>query len=669
MNELNYPVEKIIYTGEQKRKVSIPLGGIGTGCMRLASNGALTGFDSLKKTDDETEKIFPFFAVKAEKDGKTCDVRLLQTDSGITYSFPESDFVVSTPFSEIDFSCDKFPGKIHLTAWNPLIPLNDTDSSIPAALFEYEIENTSPEPIKYTIYGVLNNPFDSGVNKFSNSRNDKIKYITLSSSIENLEKHEQGELCIGVYGDNIEHNEYIFGKSDSDIISGFVKTAELGEFNNPTCESEQEISDTAVLSTEFKLDSGEKNKVRFVISWYTPYLMNIQNPKNIDENNIIKNYYTRYFTGADECVYYCLSQWERLLDETDILRQILFSSTLPRKVIEMVSESISALKTSSTARKYDGSLYSVPCVETDEGAVFNGFSNAYIIPYLFPNLERSIIANNYRNDISRIGSTKNTVIVESQLYDILRVYGEFKLCGNIQWLSSVWYDIVDSIEFITETEPLFSELYAVALKSAIEMAYILKDKKNTEKFRVLFEKCKECLEPKDTCSENSPRKNLLHIYSDIVGVSDNFAFKGKYDSLASNCFNIAKDGEHKYEYESTTLLVNYLLLGAFCGQKIDAYNKSYKFCPDMNFAKKGVFRCMVCFDNFFGFVERGIDYIQLKCIKGSIKIREIEVPDIPLKVKCGGFEIGFSKEGNKAILDNDCEVNSSRDMLVIFRIN
>ena len=179
MNELNYPVEKIIYTGEQKRKVSIPLGGIGTGCMRLASNGALTGFDLLKKTDDETEKFFPFFAVKAEKDGKTCDVRLLQTDSGITYSFPESDFVVSTPFSEIDFSCDKFPGKIHLTAWNPLIPLNDTDSSIPAALFEYEIENTSPEPIKYTIYGVLNNPFDSGVNKFSNSRNDKIKYITL----------------------------------------------------------------------------------------------------------------------------------------------------------------------------------------------------------------------------------------------------------------------------------------------------------------------------------------------------------------------------------------------------------------------------------------------------------------------------------------------------------
>ena len=89
----------------------------------------------------------------------------------------------------------------------------------------------------------------------------------------------------------------------------------------------------------------------------------------------------------------------------------------------------------------------------------------------------------------------------------------------------------------------------------------------------------------------------------------------------------------------------------------------------MDFAEKGVFRCMVCFEGFLGYVERGVDYIQLKCLKGSIKVRKIEVPDVPLKVKCNNLEIGHIAEGNTAILDNDCEVNPERDLLVIFKTN
>lgn len=668
MNELNYPIKKIIYTGENKRDISIPLGGIGTGCIRLESNGALTGFDSLNMTDNKSGKCFSFFAVKAEKDGEMCDARLLQTDSDITYSFLESDFVVSTPFSEIDFFHDKFPGKIYLTAWNPLIPLNDTDSSIPAALMEYEVENTSNETIKYTFYGVLRNPFDYSINSFSDSRNDKIKYIKLSSSKENLKRYEQGEMCIGVYGDNIRYIEHLCRDSKQDIISDFVEEILRGDLDNRIYEPEKDISNTAVISTEFTLNPGEKNKVRFLISWYMPYTMNIMNFDNTDtenyENNIIKNYYSRYFTGADECAYYCLSQWERLFEETDVLRQVLYSSTLPVKILEAVSASITALKTPLNVRGYDGSLCYVPDRDSEKASDFEYFSYAYIIPYLFPNLERSIIANHYRSDVYRISTLENRVNIKSQLYDILRVYGEFKLCGNLQWLSSVWYDIIDSIEFITESDTLVSELYAAVLKASLEMADILKDKKHAEKFSILYEKCKEALKSGNVCAENSHENKLFHLYTDITGLADVLDFEKKYEVTVGNLLNDTKN-----EFDNAATSVNYSLLGISCGQKIDAYNKSYKFCPNMNFAQRGVFRGVVCFDNFFGFIERGIDYIQLKCIKGSIKIRQIEVPDIPLKVKCGGFEIGFSKDRNKAILDNDCEVNSTRDMLVIFRIN
>ena len=138
----------------------------------------------------------------------------------------------------------------------------------------------------------------------------------------------------------------------------------------------------------------------------------------------------------------------------------------------------------------------------------------------------------------------------------------------------------------------------------------------------------------------------------------------RYDGSRRNPFNEMECGSN---YARS--MASYSLLGALCGQVIDQYNKYYKFCPNMDFAEKGVFRCMVCFDNFLGYVERGIDYIQLKCLKGGIKIRKIEVPDIPLKVKCANLEKGFDADGNTAILDNDCEVNPSRDMLIIFKTN
>ena len=136
--------------------------------------------------------------------------------------------------------------------------------------------------------------------------------------------------------------------------------------------------DSAVISTKLTLAPGEKDKVRFVISWYMPLAMNFwdslkPSAEEIDpqthsqeqileiqneyyEKNLWKNYYTRYFTGADECVYYCLSQWERLYEETDMYRQLLFSSTLPKDVLDAVSANVSILKSPTCLRNYDGSI-------------------------------------------------------------------------------------------------------------------------------------------------------------------------------------------------------------------------------------------------------------------------------------------------------------------------
>lgn len=40
---------------------------------------------------------------------------------------------ISFPTATVEFTDGTFPGRVTLTGWNPLIPLNDRDSGIPAA--------------------------------------------------------------------------------------------------------------------------------------------------------------------------------------------------------------------------------------------------------------------------------------------------------------------------------------------------------------------------------------------------------------------------------------------------------------------------------------------------------------------------------------------------------
>lgn len=894
----SYHAKKLIYSGEAKREISMPMGGIGTGCIGLASNGALIDFEIFNRPNKLSTNGFTFFAVKAEKEGKVCDIRALQTDASITHTgfdriptgnffsnygwgpdrntmggfphFPESDFISSYPFGEIDFSYDKFPGKIHLTAWNPLIPLNDIDSTIPAAFMEYEVKNDTADTIDYTFYGVLNNPWNFSVNNFGETRNDKIKFIKLTSSDESLKKHEKGEMCIGVWGENVCYQEYLFRGKWFDNLQSFWNDINEGDLRNRTYEPCNDKKDTCVISSKVSVAPGEKRTIRFIVSWYMPYAINFWGPvepspeelseskhtkQEIEEikdfyyeKNIWKNYYTKYFTGADECVYYCLSQWNRLYEETDMYRQLLFSSTLPKDVIDAVSANVSILKSPTCLRNEDGSFYAFEGCGRDtgscEGTCTHVWNYAYALPYLFPNLERSIRTNHYKYDMDKLGAlafrttmplgrphkTQNGCLfpcVDGQFGDVLKVYREFKLSGNVEWLASIWKDVVKSIEFAwnpknsfkwdpeksgyisgrqhhTLDMELFSPnswldgFYVAALKAAAELAVVMKDKKHAEEFKTLYEKGRvylntvlyngkyfiqnidvsdiSFLEPffenqlslgefvgiyntywneetneiKYQVGEGcSVDQVLAQWHADIIGLGEIFdrdktisalqtiytenfkSMRDFFNPCRLYCLNDEKgviictypEGTKKpkipvpyaeecmngFEYQAASHMImnglvdegleivheirkrydgktrnpfnemecgsnyarsmaSYTLLGALCGQQIDVYNKSFKFCPDMRFAEKGVFRCFVCFDGFMGFVERGVDYIQLNCVKGHTFVRKIEVPLMPLKVKCQDVEIGFTGDGNTAILDNDCEVCPGRSLLVIIPV-
>ena len=179
---------RTVYSGSKTSKISFPLGGIGTGSVGLGGNGRLLDWEIHNRPAKGSLNGYSHFAVKAEKpDGTLLDARVLNGDFTEDYSgqygmnfghgmpggtmagfphFAAHSFEGKFPTAEITFDDDHFPGRAKLFAFNPMIPLNDRDSSIPAAFFEILIENGSAEPLDFTAAFSVRNPNPASVNAY-----------------------------------------------------------------------------------------------------------------------------------------------------------------------------------------------------------------------------------------------------------------------------------------------------------------------------------------------------------------------------------------------------------------------------------------------------------------------------------------------------------------------
>ncbi len=152
--------ERFVYSGSKTKEISFPLGGIGTGSIGIGGNGRFIDWEIFNRPNKGSVNSFTHFTIKAEADGELLDARVLNGDlqpgyvgdtrttshSGYGFGparatmagvphFQQVTFTGEFPFATLRFEDEKFPGIVELIAFNPFIPLNDKDSSIPAAFF------------------------------------------------------------------------------------------------------------------------------------------------------------------------------------------------------------------------------------------------------------------------------------------------------------------------------------------------------------------------------------------------------------------------------------------------------------------------------------------------------------------------------------------------------
>lgn len=546
------------YRGNSLREISFPLGGIGTGSIGLGGDGRLTDWEIFNRPSKGSINGYSHFAVRAIRSGKITAAVLngdITKDYMGQYSkknytgygfgpcsqkmcgfphFRDTEFDGEFPMAAIDFKDEDFPANIKMTAFNPFIPRDSKNSSIPAAFFEIEIENNTKENIKYQIALSVANPYERSLNK--SYKKDGYSLLKMCSNGACETDIACGDLTIATDCDITYTQTYWYRGEWQDSIVSF-----WNDFSGEAVLKEREYDnagshDTGTLAAEAEVSPGEKKKVRFVLAWNAPNNYNYWDEyKNEDgTHKTWKNYYATVFENSAHTAVYSLENWNDLYKRTLKFKEALHNTTLPDAVIDAAASNLSVLKSPTVLRLEDGSFYGWEGVHENEGSCEGTcqhvWNYAYAMCFLFPDLERSIRDTEFKystDENGRMGfrirlplgrkMTGFRACADGQMGAVLKCYREWKISGDNKWLEGNWGNIKKVLEYAWSKEnkdcwdsdkdgvlegrqhhtldmELFGPsswlegMYLAALKAAAEMAEFLEDTQKAEEYRLLFEK-------------------------------------------------------------------------------------------------------------------------------------------------------------------------------------
>ncbi len=547
----------MIYKNEHLKEISFPLGGIGSGSIGLSGNGALKDFEIYNRPDKGSEHGYTFFAIKATyPDGKST-IKIIQGDCvenlsganrqrqyfGYGYGpagtsmvgfphFKKLTFDGKFPIAKLTFEDDDFPAKVIMEAFNPFIPLDSENSSIPAAFFKFKVKSLV-DGVRYTIYSTVENRFEKSINKLT--RKGKYTAITLYDAASPKNSPKYGDLTIATDGSDCEYQEYWYRGGFQDKISTFWHELNSGKLENRTY-TEAGSGDVATIGASAVVDSGKSADFRFVLTWNLPNCYNYWRPYKDDKGNdvIWKNYYATLFKNSLSSASYSLRRFSTLYKKTAEFTKSLHTSTLDPAVIDAVSSTMSVLKSPTVLRLEDGTFYGWEGVMEKEGSCegtcTHVWAYAYALCFLFPELERSLRDTEFKYNTDENGYMHfRTMIplgrekwdfppcVDGQMSTLIKIYRDWKLTGNTEWVKDNWESIKNVLEFAwadtnayewdkdkdgvlegrqhhTLDMEMFGPsswlqgMYLAALKAASEMAEYIGDSAKAKEYKEIFDK-------------------------------------------------------------------------------------------------------------------------------------------------------------------------------------
>lgn len=238
---------------------------------------------------------------------------------------------------------------------------------------------------------------------------------------------------------------------------GHILTDQFVLTNNKT-ESLHNPSSSSIVIANFEDDE--------MVGW------EITNPELSGEKDAsipyYKPWYASRFNNLDDVVDYWNNKKESLKINSELFKNVFYDSSLPPEVLEAVAANLTILKSPTVLRVNDGRLWAWEGCNDDSGCCHGSCTHvwnyAQAIPHLFPALERSLRESefiisqdgtghqNFRTNIP-ITPTRHEfhAAADGQLGGIMKLYRDWKIMGNSEWMKTIFPYAVISLDYCIST--------------------------------------------------------------------------------------------------------------------------------------------------------------------------------------------------------------------------
>ncbi len=543
----SWPVLKR-YDRDHIHRIALPIGGIGTGTVSLGGRGNLQDWEIMNRpakgyNPGSGRNNSPFFVLYTESAGKK-DLRLLEgplpfyqyegpsgaisTNHGLP-RFEEVSFDAAYPFGQVSLQTPKVPLKVKIKGFNPLIPCDIENSSIPLAVVDFELTNDSLKEVSFTICGTMQNFIGedgsggkavANKNRFIEENNISGIYFT-SEGVDKLSE-QWGEMALACIspGELSYRTAWLPERWGTSILDFWDDLSDDGMLDNRT--DQISAKPMASLALSNKLLPGETKSVRFLLTWYFP------NRKAWSEE-VLRNHYTTVYTGAWDVIAKTVGVLAELEKRTIEFVESFCSSDLPEVVKEAALFNLSTLRSQTCFRLSDGNFYAWEGCNDRSGCCFGSCTHVWnyetATAFLFGDLALrmrrlefgpattpgGIMSFRIQLPLERISSFSK-VAADGQMGCIVKLYREWQLSGDDEFLkelypkaksalSYAWIEggwdgdqdgVMEGVQHNTMDveyygpNPQMTVWYLAALKAMEKMADYTKDAEMAVKCRKLF---------------------------------------------------------------------------------------------------------------------------------------------------------------------------------------
>ena len=474
------------YKKEKTAYIAYPLGGFGTGMICIQGNGGFGQF-SLRNRPDLNNEPYLFAAVCLKQEGKN---RAMVLESAVPdykifarsinpglglgdhpYGLPrfaKSEFSAEFPFAKVRLTDYTMPIEAEIEAFNPFTPGDADNSSLPVASITYKLKNVSLNKLEgvfsfhtFNFIRIRKYDMDDFKRTDINTFHRKNGFVFHQDGSEN-DPAAFGEAYVSVNDSDAKINTNWFRGGWFD-----AQTMVWNDVENGLAKEEHDRNDRSLggsISVPFSLNPGEVKTVTVNIAWYVPYTdLNYLPQDQREEKPTYVPWYAGRFNSVIDVMDYFNSNYDELYRRTRLFTDTFHDTDLPEEVISAIGSNLTILKSPTILRQTDGRMWAWEgCADewgSCTGSCTHVWNYAQAICHLFPELERSLRYTELKDSTTETGHQEFRAFLpiqkayktyhaasDGQLGGIMKMYREWRIKGDIDWLRNYWDEMVLSIE-------------------------------------------------------------------------------------------------------------------------------------------------------------------------------------------------------------------------------